>query len=77
MVLQCRFSVLTTHTLLVVVVVGIIFCYLSMHFLSLNQRGSSALHFAAYKGSVEMVTVLVAAKANLDLVTPVSDWGRQ
>ena len=45
--------------------------------LSLNQGGRSALHLAAEKGSVEVVTVLVAANANLDLVDKVSDWGRQ
>ena len=80
MVLQCRFSPLTTHTLLVVVVV-ILFLLSFNAFplslsLSLNQYGCSALHCAAEKGFVKMVTVLVAAKANLDLVTPVSAWGR-
>ena len=45
--------------------------------ISLNQGGMSALHLAAEKGSVEMVTVLVAAEAKLDLVERVSDWGRQ
>jgi len=64
------FFPLTTHTLLVVVV-GILFFYLPMRFLSLslNQDGQSALHLAAEKGFVEVVTVLVAAKADLDLVT--------
>ena len=44
-------------------------------YLSLNQDGKSALHFAAEKGSAEKVAVLVAAKANLDLVSKVSASG--
>jgi hypothetical protein len=83
MVLQCRFSPLTTHTLLDVVVVFIVVIVFLLSFnafplsLSLNQDGASALHFAAWKGFAEVVTVLVAANANLDLVDEVSDWGRQ
>jgi len=42
--------------------------------LSLNQDGMSALHVAAKKGSVEVVKVLVDAKANLDLVDKVGGW---
>ncbi len=56
-----------------------LFCFFSMRFLSLslNQNGRSALLIAAEKGSVEMVTVLVAANADLDLVNKVSAWERQ
>ena len=45
--------------------------------LSLNQNGESALQHAAYYGSAKMVTVLVGANANLDLVNKVSDWGKE
>jgi len=44
----------------------------------MNQDGGeSSRDYAAAKGSAEMVTVLVAANANLDLVDKVSAWGRQ